>query len=574
MADPFDSMISGGASSALFGASRLFGERRAQNAALADAQAARDQNMLQFTLGLAAQERQAQREQNQFALQSRTADMALAERREENAFARLNSILDRQLKVAELESRDRQQAFENSLRLQSASVEARRNALMLEEMEGKTRAMRSYREWNGNLSKLRAGGGGETPGAIADRLVEIASRGDFSYLGPDMEKALNDQLGFVVQLTGRYSTAKSSPVGTRLTIENANRLIGNLTLDGPPSAETIDALGELLDRSGGKSLPSSEQRLKAMQDYANGMAKRVPHLKQAAQALSDGAAQVRVLSLLDSGVVRATVSKDEFAKLFEHRETVNNLKTALDKETGGMWRFAKEGEMRDLRDRVEEFENDGEAEILSGGNPRAKLALEGGASSFMDVHSKISPVVRDAIGINQIGRGQDGTAAGVRDRSFAGNLKRYAMGVTVIPAVVSGLGDDARMSELEFKAKQVEDAREMMITASAGGRLDGSVVASGLSALSDYYTTVESYFKRVDGYVPAEVRRLMDPKLVYPPRYAEAISKRLSSSTLGIPVSEEDPLSKFLLGGSVRQQSAEPAAAPATLPWSTVETAE
>lgn len=161
MADPFDGLISDGASSALFGASRLFGERRAQNAALADAQAARDQNMLQFILGLAAQERQAQREQNQFALQSRTADMALAERREENAFARLNSILDRQLKVAELESRDRQQAFENTLKAMAAGIAAKKDQLEIQQAEamieaaslpGQFEALTAEREATGDLN--------------------------------------------------------------------------------------------------------------------------------------------------------------------------------------------------------------------------------------------------------------------------------------------------------------------------------------------------------------------------------------------------------------------------------------
>ena len=159
MADPFDSMISGGASSALFGASRLFGERRSQNAALADAQAARDQNMLQFTLGLAAQERQAQREQSQFALQSRAADMELAASREENAFARLNSILDRQLKVAELESRDRQQAFENTLKAMAFDVQRRQSVALVKQTELETRrieAQEEFRELLPTLDSLRA----------------------------------------------------------------------------------------------------------------------------------------------------------------------------------------------------------------------------------------------------------------------------------------------------------------------------------------------------------------------------------------------------------------------------------
>ena len=113
MSDPFNSLISTGASPVLFAASNMFGQQRARNDVLQDRAAAREQNMLQFILASGAQERQSMREQRQFELQSQAGDRSFALQREESAFARLNSVLDRQLKMAELESKDRQLAFEN-----------------------------------------------------------------------------------------------------------------------------------------------------------------------------------------------------------------------------------------------------------------------------------------------------------------------------------------------------------------------------------------------------------------------------------------------------------------------------
>ncbi len=135
MSDPFNSLISTGAAPVLFAASNMFGQQRARNDVLQDRAAAREQNMLQFILASGAQERQSMREQRQFELQSQAGDRSFALQREESAFARLNSVLDRQLKMAELESKDRQLAFENSLKAMSVAIDTKSKGMQLKQFE-------------------------------------------------------------------------------------------------------------------------------------------------------------------------------------------------------------------------------------------------------------------------------------------------------------------------------------------------------------------------------------------------------------------------------------------------------
>ena len=127
MADPFNSMmISTGAGQAMAGMANMFGQQRVQNAAIQEQQRAREQQMLQFMMTQDAGRREERQQERQFGMQARQQDQALALRREESAFARLNHSLDRQLKVAEMESKQRQAAFENTLKAMSFDVQMRR----------------------------------------------------------------------------------------------------------------------------------------------------------------------------------------------------------------------------------------------------------------------------------------------------------------------------------------------------------------------------------------------------------------------------------------------------------------
>jgi len=127
MADPFNNMmISAGAGQAMAGMANMFGQQRVQNAAIQEQQRAREQQMLQFMMSQDAGRREERQQERQFGMQARQQDQALALRREESAFARLNQSLDRQLQVAEMESKQRQLAFENTLKAQQFDVQMRR----------------------------------------------------------------------------------------------------------------------------------------------------------------------------------------------------------------------------------------------------------------------------------------------------------------------------------------------------------------------------------------------------------------------------------------------------------------
>ena len=140
MADnSFDTLISTSMSPALALGAGMFANVRQRNAELQNSADARNQNMMQFMLASGAQERQGMREQRQFELQTQAGDRAFALQREESAFARLNATLDRQLQAAELDAKNKQQAFDNSLRAMSVALDTKVKGMQLKQFESQLR---------------------------------------------------------------------------------------------------------------------------------------------------------------------------------------------------------------------------------------------------------------------------------------------------------------------------------------------------------------------------------------------------------------------------------------------------
>lgn len=142
MADPFNNLVTGSWANTLMAGGELMSRGQSRRDAYRELLAQRDQNMFQFNMQQSVQDRAAQEQSRQFGLQQNSADRAFIAQREESAFARLNSVLDRQLQVAEMESKERQQAFQNTLQMQLFESQLQRDNAAVQQIDMQTERMR------------------------------------------------------------------------------------------------------------------------------------------------------------------------------------------------------------------------------------------------------------------------------------------------------------------------------------------------------------------------------------------------------------------------------------------------
>ena len=111
--DPFNALVSSGAGALAAGAN-IMAQQGQANRQLAEQRSGREQQMLQFMMSQDTALRQERGQERQLSFLAQQKDREFMASREDSAFARLNASLDRQLKHTELESKQMQQAFDNS----------------------------------------------------------------------------------------------------------------------------------------------------------------------------------------------------------------------------------------------------------------------------------------------------------------------------------------------------------------------------------------------------------------------------------------------------------------------------
>lgn len=202
MSDPFNSLISTGAANVLLQGANMAGQYQQGNQALAQQRMAMDQQNMQFMLQLDAGRRQEGLQRQQMGMQQAGADRAFMAQREESAFSRLNNVLDRQLKMAEIESQERQKAFENALRAQAFDIDMKSKTLQIKQFEKAAR----FQEFLGEftvLSSALSGGDSKSKAAAAVSINALTEKNK-DVLGLDPKFAAH--VGQINASLSEYST--------------------------------------------------------------------------------------------------------------------------------------------------------------------------------------------------------------------------------------------------------------------------------------------------------------------------------------------------------------------------------
>lgn len=415
MSDPFNSLMTTGAVNAVGGMANLFaGSQAMQLQANAGAQNA-NTGLMQYMMGqdvLSALNREQSR---QFDIQTRERSDLIAAKREESAFARLNANLDSQLKRAEIESRDRQQAFENTLKLQQNDLQMKIQTMQVERMEG----VMDAEALRGELASISVDAAELNGLDLADRLVSVKNKhkrgmAHLESSGTPIGQIIAGMVTAAKQMKLDIPVLDDDLLGDSFTVEAAQKAIEDMDLAaGRVKADDKQVLGyvknQLLSKYAdddamsarigdyiaahgieGSKLATMDSAgkarlgmLAALEDMeASGGGPLQPHYAKIKAQLSDPVGAAHFDTLYRAGVLepikdKATLSKLQMLYQHNFQTQVANMQAAADR---GFNYFGPE--LKEARERAEEQFQEARMEIMAGGRPDAVWALSGGVDSF------------------------------------------------------------------------------------------------------------------------------------------------------------------------------------------------
>jgi len=414
MSDPFNSLMTTGAANAVGGMANLFaGSQAMQLQANAGAQNANTW-LMQYMMGqdvLSAQNREQSR---QFDIQTRERSDLIAAKREESAFARLNATLDSQLKRAEIESRDRQQAFENTLKLQQNDLQMKIQTMQVERMEG----VMDAEALRGELASISVDAAELNGLDLADRLVSVKNKhkrgmAHLESSGTPIGQTIAGMVTAAKQMKLDLPVLDDDLLGDSFTVEAAQKAIEdmdlaagrvkaddkqvlgyvkNQLLNKYANEDARDArIGDYIARHGikGSKLATLDAAgktrlgmLAALEDMEAKEGALQPHYAKIKAQLSDPVGAAHFDTLYRAGVLepikdKATLSKLQMLHQHNFQTQVANMQAAADR---GFNYFGPE--LKEARERAEEQFQEARMEIMAGGRPDAVWALSGGVDSF------------------------------------------------------------------------------------------------------------------------------------------------------------------------------------------------
>lgn len=420
MSDPFNSLISTGAAPALFAASNMAGQYRQRNDFLEEQRQSRNQNMMQFIMQQGAMAQENQQQDRQFQLQYAQGERAMSQQREQNAFARLTASLDTHLKMVELESRDRQQAFENALKSQQVDIQTRMQGMQLKQIELTVRGQ------EGKAAFMRASVAAATDPLNYDKHINLLADvvkeyGDgLAALGPEGMEIIHNINGQIQAKNLRPAVPKIGDqfiAGETFNEGEAITLLkkANLSLPaGRMDADTVQVMGYFVSEAAGlkpnedlvaqaamdlfpDTHPNdlgSEQRALAQVVAAAGQPGASDGVRELATKLVfDPVAQARFLTLYSSGALNPITSKDQLFRLAAHDQARLALIGELQAASRGRFLAMPD----DDRDALFEQWEEERLNILSGGNAVAKSAL-GGATEWEHARKVMRSQIQNASG--------------------------------------------------------------------------------------------------------------------------------------------------------------------------------
>lgn len=423
MSDPFDSLISTGAASALMGGAGMFSGLQQRNAELEEQRAARSQNMLQFISQQNLLQQQSQQQDQQFRLSYAQGERQAAAQREQNAFARLSSALDAHLKAVEIESRDRQQAFENSLRAQQADVQARMQGFQLRQFE----RMEKGQDLMAQIDILSTNMALD-PANLETHIDSLASLMKDSEavqgmkLTPEGAETIKRMQGVIQAYNSGYVTkipklSAGFVPGDHFTPDQLREKIQSADFTKESlDADTLQSIGYYAQHASGLLGEKDEAlvnaavaelfgddvnpndvtpRQRAMAQVLAARGRGSAGVDALAGRLNDEVARARFETLYDAGLLTPITNKDQIMQLAAHEQAKSMQLGELQAMTKGMFLTSNDATIREAREDLlngwEEARND----ILSGGNPLAKAAL-GGSYSWSSVRDGVRNQIKMA----------------------------------------------------------------------------------------------------------------------------------------------------------------------------------
>ena len=403
MADPFNNLITGDWANTLLAYSQAEGARSDSNASLAAGRVAASQNLASLASQRDASYLAERRQDRMFDLQQAQADREFAGQQTNSAFARLNESLDRQLKYAELESQERQAAFENSLKVQQGALQMKAQSMQLEHFAKQMAGEDLKGTLMGIQMDFSAGNGTKSPIEFSDE-VTIAMKenkaGLSALAGTEEGRAFVDSMAGAARSarlfgSGAYNLdpgmveeldyvmidkfVESSDLAKRAPTDNERQALAVMARDALAGATEADKAAAAAEFDVSSANPSQVAwavvRRKAVEKDA------VPAWQSMATKLADPGAKARFLELHSTGQLVPVSGKEQLMRMQALEQSRMQTFSALMEKTGGQFLFSPE-----YKQRRQEFDDqiaDARADILSGGDVRAKWAL-GGAIS-MDV---------------------------------------------------------------------------------------------------------------------------------------------------------------------------------------------
>lgn len=394
MSDPFNGLISSGLIPAMSSATAAAGGVRASREATRDSRNAMAQQTYADTLGVYDRMDARAEQGRQFDTLMRTRSDELAASREESAFAKLNSNLEFNLKMADQESKDRQLAFENTLKLQQHNFQQQIQTLQLRELNGRVAAQEFMAEAAGKQMAFSEYSDG---GAYADDMENLYKSNPEAtrvLMGTEEgRKFVNEYNNGVraARMTSLEGVTKVDPslVGETLTWESVNKNAASGELgSGRLSADQRQARALLYDRARASFTPEqiaeaakahegasrSELELEMIKAYAEDQTGQ-PHWEKIKSELSSPDGEMRFKELYDTGMLEPIKNKQQILELKLVEESQHKVLAQRMAETNG--RFLIDENYADELEELKEGVESARARIMSGGNPRAANALKG-----------------------------------------------------------------------------------------------------------------------------------------------------------------------------------------------------
>lgn len=538
--DPFDGMISSGMAAPLFAASNMYGQSRAQQSALEQSGLARQQGAFQFMLERDARERSDRLGARQFDLQLAREDRAAGLQREENAFARLNSALDRQLQAAELESKDRQQAFENSLRAMSVSLDTKVKGMQLKQFDDFIKKQ----ELVGKIREKRVAfltGANSDPGRIRDDVSQLLSESGVGGLLTKDEFAEITALATASgQMASRYTLSEHAAPGAMISEAEVDASLGSSDIvSGEVTPAALDAWGQLMVRSGAAARPTIDEKVGALREYIAAHP-NVPHLK-AAGANLDGGGEATIRAWLSTGILKPALDRGTYMQVSQHLDALARTEAQLDAKVP-LWRGGAQYER--VRATMRRMKEDGMAEALAGSNPMAKAVMGGMVADFSrDLHGQVRKVAEEVTHVNDVLYGarkgeftrfKATMPKGVPERSIVGAI---GSGLSAVPfgvgPIVRANVRDRRLSALDMAADRIEDIRMAMVA--TGSTPDPDLVVQAQAARTDYLNALDEIYEGSDGKVPLALYQQLSFRRLFPARYAEVLDENARAENPNYP---------------------------------------